>query len=815
MRTTSILLAVLMILTAFCGCTENEKEDFGFITLSKCTKTLKDDDNISPNWDISWENLALSESDAAKYPALAEALDKMNESDDSYSYESANSFKTYYNESYDEHISSFYENTEHFVLRADKQIVSIRGDFSTYSGGVHGYYSSVGINLDPQTGKEVELSDIIVDKQSLYKYVFESIMLSHPEEIYEERRESIYEMLDDSAIWTIDYQKLTVYFNPYAIASYAAGLIKVDVWFDEHPQLFNAEYTKAPSSHAIELAYFEPYTFDMDKNDGKRDTIMVGCHVDEQGFDCGTIVADINENEYTEDNLNGTSLTSFLVCIDGEYFLYTEVGEDNGKNSLHIYKVEKDGITKIDKVELGFKKHYDPGISEYGGYYREITNNPCSMNLETYFHMLDSKNTAYKNYSANKKTALPESDQKLFFVNADNHKKQTLCDIELANTQNGEKQIIPKGTVLTLTETDCKSFVDALDDNGNKYRIDVQVNNDGNTVNGIDVYECFTDVPPTQENETVYEHDAQLSVVYTIYEEETVTQEGLYSAPSNIELMQFHSEKENFAIDSMNQEINTLYQEYLYNYCYSDEEWCDFLAWPTFTDRYLNAVVTYISYPTYGTSGNVASWVYDKVTGDQYTLEQALIDAGMTEQKLLHDFNVSVKEENNKAVSINSLAFRMLDNGKPQFIAGVEIEYFPSETWVSFMTWTDGKVELNNNIPFSPSDVTADFAGNPLYCHTLYEKYMLEDDAVMLTFAEASDVLREIYDVKEALDSGMILLEKANFAPEYIDGIPHRCIEFATEYPDSIVIEKVYAVAPNSVYEYNEENDSWSAVGFG
>ena len=50
---------------------------------------------------------------------------------------------------------------------------------------------------------------------------------------------------------------------------------------------------------------------------------------------------------------------------------------------------------------------------------------------------------------------------------------------------------------------------------------------------------------------------------------------------------------------------------------------------------------------------------------------------------------------------------------------------------------------------------------------------------------------------------------------ENINGIPHTCIALATNHEDHIVVEKIYAVAPESVYEYDAALDEWTAVGFG
>ncbi|MBE6572481.1 MAG: DUF3298 and DUF4163 domain-containing protein [Ruminococcaceae bacterium] len=711
---------------------DEEKEEIEFLTISKCKRLMQEWGEDSVRWEISWENLRLSDEDAAKYPSLYEAFETFNATEDKDNIASADSFRDF--EGF-EYAPMLYGNTEQYLMRADSTIVSIRSDYSSYTGGAHGMYASFGTNLSPETGEEIDLYDVVTDKNALYEYLFNTIHNEYAEEIFEDERMAMYEYFDEGLNWTIDYDKLTVYFSPYEIASFAAGLIKVDLWFDEHAEILNDKYTVSPASYAVELSDFEAHSFDLDKNDGRRDIISVAYSPYEE-YDCGEVSIGVNGSQYAEDELYGTSPVPVLVYLDGKYYLYIEIGQFDGSNVIYVYEITKDGAKKIDELDIGFKKLWDYTMIDYGGYYRQVVNNPENMDLESYFRLLDTRNTAYRKYNANPKNGVPESKEPVYTVNEDNYQKMTVRELPATNIDSGKKEVIPENTVFTLTTTDMESYVDILLEDGKTYRIEVETQNDGNYIDGVDVFEYFVDVSPdygfddTEGPELGFDidHSAQIEVPYVLYEEEYVKEDGNLAAPSKIELIQFIAAGGNEEINRINKEINELYENYLYNYCYSDEVSCEFLAWPTVTDRYLNAVITHIAYPTYGTCGQVVSWVYDNEEGEQYSLDMALSDAGITKNGLLEEFGKAVSQWGGKALSIDSLAFRMLADEKIQFIAGVELEYSPGDTWVHFMTYEDGGVTNWDTLPFDPADVTGEYAVGPLYCQTLANSSQYEEN---------------------------------------------------------------------------------------
>lgn len=507
MKKLCLILAVTIaaILLAGCRDTPNNKpcdfpdnspvisvengNSFGFISFSKCQRFDADWGEEQPLRMVKWQNAKLSDEDAEKYPELANALVTLNDEEDEAATSRMQDFREYTDY---EGSSTLYANTEKYVLRADKAIVSILGEYEDYSGGAHGYYAKGGTNLSPETGEEIDLFDVVTDKDTLYTLIFDYLFENYAGEFYEERREDLYEHFDNGLNWSIDYNKINIYFNPYEIASYAAGIIEFELWFDEHPEMIDKKYTDVPSSYAVELSHFKEFKFDRDKSDGKRDVILAGSYGSED-YQCDQLAISLNLREYTEDKLYGVQFTPVLVCLEGKYYLYGEIGTENGSNYINVYDLNGSGVKKIKTVELGFKKLSDYEGNEFVGYYREIMNNPLNVNLETYLYLLDSPNSVYKNYSINKTTALPETDDEYFTINEDNGEKITLCDIEVQMLPDGKTLTLPEGTTLLPLYTDGESYVDFVFEAGQKCRVNIKSSGGINTVNGKDVSECFSE----------------------------------------------------------------------------------------------------------------------------------------------------------------------------------------------------------------------------------------------------------------------------------------------------------------------------------
>lgn len=231
---------------------------------------------------VSWQELMLSEEEAKKYPELAEALKERNETSAGYYQEALEELLPMAREACGldaEFFSPFFQESTLTVQRADELIVSIREDFSDYSGGVHGMYGVYGINYDTATGEVLELTDILKDITPLPWILAEKIRTVYGDEYetYESLQEDLAQEYEPEEYhWTMGYQGITFYFLPYEITSYAEGMLRVTLWFDEFPELIKEAYTMMPENgYAMAMPIGHEIDVDLNPADDRKDRIVV------------------------------------------------------------------------------------------------------------------------------------------------------------------------------------------------------------------------------------------------------------------------------------------------------------------------------------------------------------------------------------------------------------------------------------------------------------------------------------------------------------------------------------------------------------
>ena len=129
------------------------------------------------------------------------------------------------------------------------------------------------------------------------------------------------------------------------------------------------------------------------------------------------------------------------------------------------------------------------------------------------------------------------------------------------------------------------------------------------------------------------------------------------------------------------------------------------LFYPAHTSRYLN-LIFFLSDDSYGNDGQVRSWVYDKQTGEQVTVQQALELAGVTQEELLGGLEELVSNSPDFSepviapVPIQTPAaiqgFRLREDGGAVFYLSVTTDFAPTagggeyDPWAWLYLWEDG-----------------------------------------------------------------------------------------------------------------------------
>lgn len=138
------------------------------------------------------------------------------------------------------------------VTRADAKIFSYRTDSYENTGGAHPMSGSVGASYDSQTGKKLQLSDVVSDKNGLYDKLIEKLEAFSEENggevLFDGYQDMVRSQVDEDLIegtdtkaelqWTLSDTGMTVYFNPYDVAPYAAGQITIELPYAENEALF-------------------------------------------------------------------------------------------------------------------------------------------------------------------------------------------------------------------------------------------------------------------------------------------------------------------------------------------------------------------------------------------------------------------------------------------------------------------------------------------------------------------------------------------------------------------------------------------------
>lgn len=451
------------------------------------------DDNYNDLCTAAWDALALGEADKQTYPQLAARLENMNAAQ----YEDAAVFMQewlpYAKEAMaqsPEYFGGFTNTVKYTVQRADSRILSVREDWSSYTGGVHPNSGTFGLNFDPGTGEELTLADVLTDVEPVHAMLAERLREKYPDVGFDNLDELLGYYQPENFHWTLGYQGITFYFSPYDIAPYAAGLLTATFWFDETPELFRQEYTAVPESgYAMALPEWHTVEADFSAGDGRRDTLSVVAVEGEYGS--MQLVLALNGAEYREEGWSAFYMTPYLVCAGEQCYLYVEGRGENDYRTLYIYALQGERPELVsDFSGAGFMGHWDETAGPSGVYYYDVLTNPEHFELGSICQLLGTK-TAVRTYSVSTEdgSLIPLSEEYGFAGQPEPIISSVPLDVTILPENRTET--LPAGTEFSFLRTDNVSYVVMELTDGRECRIDIVEIDWTPTVNGVPEWECF------------------------------------------------------------------------------------------------------------------------------------------------------------------------------------------------------------------------------------------------------------------------------------------------------------------------------------
>lgn len=135
-------------------------------------------------------------------------------------------------------------DTDYYVYENHDNILSITVLYCQYTGGAHGIYNKKPYNIDLKTGKDIALKDVFKPgvnyKDIVNKEIKKQIDLKNKE------KDAIqikgFNGISENQDFYMNNGQIVVYFQPYDIAPYAAGIQEFSISLDEFKTMVNPDF---------------------------------------------------------------------------------------------------------------------------------------------------------------------------------------------------------------------------------------------------------------------------------------------------------------------------------------------------------------------------------------------------------------------------------------------------------------------------------------------------------------------------------------------------------------------------------------------
>ena len=468
----------------------------------------KDDDYSNKLVEMKYGVIALTGEDEKRYPELAQVLKKLSEENKNTILTDYENLKSQAEDDLKAAKEGGYEvytpySTEcsFYVNRADNRVLSLGKSGYDYWGGAHGTGYSTGCNYNTRTGEELRIQDVVTDMDTfaglIEAKVYESGLTR--DDLFLDEEETLKDYIlkaaaDHTLNWEITNEGVTVWFNPYEISYYAAGMPSGSVSFAGHPEVFSDYYAETARTYVYAIEGLDVSDIDFD-GDGKADELSVWASMDEYGT-YEALKVSMKGVETSKDIWAYSYDPYILHTTDGKNYLYVICGSDNDYRMLEVLDLNGSSAVYVGEVNnCGLRAQLlDASSYLYG---EELLTDPENFYLESRMEVLSTYSASRKYYVG--ADGMPVADEDFYQVDASTYewrealtaKKDVPC-VQVAEdgSVTADNAVIPAGTKLTLYRTDGSSLVD-LKAGDTLYRIEVDHSEWPYTINGVEEEEYF------------------------------------------------------------------------------------------------------------------------------------------------------------------------------------------------------------------------------------------------------------------------------------------------------------------------------------
>ena len=303
-----------------------------------------------------YNNIAIGE-DADQYPEMDNTLSEIKEMQTRTMEDEADNILSFAKEKLEENAKKFetqVSTVDVQVRRADDVVISYLTDSYADYGFIEDFRGMWGSNYDVQTGKELLISDVVLDMEKIPGIVLKELN-NHiwAGEPYSKKvvKDYFKNTAMDSISWTLDYNGVTFYFADGDLAEKGNGCLSATVSFTEYPKLFDEKYVNVPEAYMVRLPLDHSYFTDLDGDGTLEELNCAGVYNKKDRFYTKFGMYTDFDGHYHYEELFAYDFQPYYVKTkDGNHYIYLfcEESEDgNRQMMLVVYNITGGFYTRV------------------------------------------------------------------------------------------------------------------------------------------------------------------------------------------------------------------------------------------------------------------------------------------------------------------------------------------------------------------------------------------------------------------------------------------------------------------------------------
>jgi len=332
------------------------------------------------------------------------------------------------------------------IARADSHVVSLIETVSEYMGGAHENYGIGGVTFDGESGKLLELSDILNGDEGFYRAaedgIINSLRENYGDSLFPGFEDTVKQMWDNNPQWYLDGAGITFLFNPYEVGPYAMGVAYVTLPYGEYVAYMQEKFVlwdsagvwKVPEGSEVSLS--QPSS----ESGSEKETLRVYIEKEGENED-GSVYVEISGHSEEVDAFGRIGDIYLVKREDGRTFVLLDADYASDDFVTFVYEITGGTIQERERLEGA---NLWPGAVNTDG----VTLRMHLDVLGTYSGQMD--------YKLGEDGQLVQEEE-FFQIPYNESLYRILTTVrELPVTVDGSKTSLPVGTRLRITATDNK-----------------------------------------------------------------------------------------------------------------------------------------------------------------------------------------------------------------------------------------------------------------------------------------------------------------------------------------------------------------------